>query len=123
MESCVRLSIPAEAAYARTVRMTAANLAVVMELGVDEVEDVRIAAEEGFIFACSTAPELCEVVFELGRDEVAMSFTLGDADPADDNQDIELVELLLDAVCDDFYVSDDGAELRLRKSVVSHVGS
>ena len=46
----VQLSVPAEPAYARSVRMMAANLAVVAGMVVDDVEDVRMAAEEGFVY-------------------------------------------------------------------------
>lgn len=122
MGSTVTLSVPAEAVYARTVRMTAANLAVVLDLDVDTVEDLRIAAEEGFVFACATGPEAVDVLFELGEDEVGMSFTLGDADPEEADAELDLVELLLAAVCDDFCITDgvDGEVLVVRKNVTSH---
>ena len=45
----IRLTVPAEPAYARSVRMMAANLAVLGEMTVDDIEDMRMAAEEGFI--------------------------------------------------------------------------
>ena len=37
--------------------MMAANLAVCCEMSVEDVEDVRMAAEEGFVYACATRPE------------------------------------------------------------------
>lgn len=120
--SSVTLRVPAEARFARAVRMMAANLAVVCEMGVDEVEDLRMAAEEGFVFACSTHPASCEVAFELDEGEVRISFSLGDDDPdeATGATDIDLVELLLSAVCDDFGVSEDGGALRIVKKVGEH---
>ena len=45
----VCLTVPAEPGFARIVRMTAASLAVTCDMGVDEVEDARMAAEEGFV--------------------------------------------------------------------------
>ena len=45
----VILSVPASAEYARSVRMLAASLAVTDDFSVDDVEDVRMAAEEGFV--------------------------------------------------------------------------
>ena len=118
----ISLSVPAEAAFARTVRMVAANLAVVQELDVDTVEDVRMVAEEGFIYACATKPAACEVSFDLHDDEMRIAFSLGDADldEAGDGADLDLVELLLSSVCDEFYVSDDGGELCLAKKVGAH---
>lgn len=118
----VRLCVPAEASFARVVRMTASNLAVLAELDVDEVEDVRMAAEEGFVYACATAPAVCDVAFTITHDEVRISFALGELDAADDEQtDLDLIEALLDAVCDDFGFSDDGASLVLVKRAGAHV--
>ena len=118
----VRLRVPAEASYARVVRMTASNLAVLCEMDVDDVEDVRMAAEEGFVYACATAPSACDVTFELSAGEVRMGFTLGDADVEEEGSaDIDLIELLLSAVCDDYGVSEDGTELAIVKKVSTHV--
>lgn len=111
-ERTVRLSVPAEASFARTVRMMAANLAVVCDMNVDEVEDVRMAAEEGFVLCCATAPDSCEVTFSLAAGEVRTSFDLGPETRSDDG-DLDLAELLLDAVCDEHGVSEDGAQLYL----------
>lgn len=116
----VCLRVPAAASYARVVRMTASNLAVLCEMDVDDVEDVRMAAEEGFVFACATEPSACDVSFELTGEEVRMAFSLGDAD-AESNADLDLIELLLSAVCDDFGVSEDGSELSIVKRVSTHV--
>ena len=122
MQSSVRLSVPAQAVYARTVRMMAANLAVVCELDVDEVEAVRMAAEEGFVYACATQPELCDVCFDLSPDEIVMEFSLGDAelDDAAEENDLDLALLLLAAVCDDCGLTDDGSALRIIKKVGVH---
>lgn len=111
-ERTVRLSVPAEASFARTVRMMAANLAVVCDMSVDEVEDVRMAAEEGFVLCCATAPDSCEVTFSLAAGEVRTSFDLGPETRSNDS-DLDLAELLLDAVCDEHGVSEDGAQLYL----------
>ena len=118
-EQTVCLSVPAQAAYARTVRMMAANLAVLCEMSMDEVEDVRMAAEEGFIYACATGPETCDVSFELDASAMRMSFSLGDED-IDEGTDLTMVELLLSSVCDEFDVSEDATELLLSKKVGAH---
>ena len=113
-EQTVRLSVPAEAAYARTVRMMASNLAVVCGMSVDDVEDVRMAAEEGFVYCCATEPASCEVSFTLAEGEVSVRFALGETEPEDDGA-LSLAELLLAAVCDEHGVSDDGSALTLVK--------
>jgi len=106
----VRLSVPAKAEYARSVRMLAATLAVSDKLSVDDVEDVRMAAEEGFVYACSTSPERCDVNFLLEDESVTMDFSLGeDVAPAVEEQQseqLELVKLLLSAICDEFEVAE-----------------
>lgn len=120
----ITLTVPAEAAFARTVRMTAANLAVCCDMNVDDVEDVRMAAEEGFVYACATKPATCAIVFDLAPDHMAMDFSLGDEDPdvaTDDTtgepQSIDLIEVLLEAVCDDFSLTEDGTKLHLSKQI------
>ena len=90
-EKSVRLSVPAEPEFARVVRMTAANLAVLCDMNVDDVEDLRMAAEEGFVYSCATRPATCDVSFAIA-------------------------ELLLDAVCDSCEVTDAG-ELVLVKGI------
>ena len=111
-EQTIRLSVPAEASFARTVRMMAANLAVVCDMSVDDVEDVRMAAEEGFVLCCATGPASCEVTFSLAAGEVRTTFELGPETRSDDN-DLDLAELLLDAVCSEHGVSKDGTQLYL----------
>ena len=120
--STVGLSVPAEPRFARAVRMLAATLAVNCDMSVDEVEDVRIAAEEGFVYSCATAPEVVDVNFILNADAFEMEFSLGEASFADasravDAAPLDLVELLLSAVCDDFGVSDDDSLLHLVKRI------
>ena len=51
MTDHVKLTVPARDEFARTVRMTAAALAGRMGMSLDDVDDVRIAVEEAFVFA------------------------------------------------------------------------
>ena len=112
-EKNVQLCVPAEAAFARSVRMMASALAVGCEMSVEDVEDVRMIAEEGFVYSCATEPAAVEVSFSLSEGSMAMDFALGAAEPADDS--VELVRVLLSAVCDEFSLSDDGRMLHLLK--------
>lgn len=116
--SVIRLSVPAEPSFARSVRMMAANLAVLCSMNVDEVEDARMAAEEAFVYACATRPASCDISFSVGEGSLYMSFSLGEVVPAEDEElaeQIGLTELLLQAVSDSCGVSDDGAELCVLK--------
>ena len=112
-EKTIKLSVPAEPDFARSVRMMAANLAVVAEMGVDDVDDLRMAAEEGFVYACATAPVRCDVAFSLAPGRVSMSLSLGDA--TSDDPALSYAELLLSAVCDEYAIDRDAHELRLSK--------
>lgn len=112
--STTRLCVPADPSYARVVRMCAASLAVVHNLAVDDVEDVRMAAEEGFVYACATGQDACDVSFDLSDGELVIDFSLGeDLGAVDDDESLELVEALLDAICEDFGITEDGERLEL----------
>lgn len=115
MQEKVKLRVPARAAYARSVRMMAANLAVVGALGVDDVEDLRMAAEEGFVYACATKPESCLVAFSLEDGHVMLEFSLGDDLSAQDPA-LEYADLLLSALCDEYDIDEEARILRLVKN-------
>ncbi|MBM6775319.1 ATP-binding protein [Olsenella profusa] len=108
----VQLTTPAEASFARSVRMTAASLAVCCDMSVEDVEDVRMIAEEGFVYTCATDPSEVSVTFSLSEGAMSMDFALGASEPQ--GESIELTHVLLAAVCDEFSVLDDGT-LRLVK--------
>ena len=108
----VSLNVPARPQYARSVRMMAANLAVLSSMNVDEVEDVRMAAEEAFVLACATNPKTCAIEFAIGTGRLNMSFSLGDQslDEAASEQ-VSMSRLLLSCVSDSFEFSGDGTLL------------
>lgn len=98
----VTLTVPAEASFARMVRMCAANVAVLANMNIEQVDDLRMAAEEGFVLACATRPEACSIDFSLSQDEVRLSYSLGDGnlDEAVSAENLDLARILLGLVCD-----------------------
>ena len=115
-QKTIKLTVPAEPSFARIVRMTAASLAVTCDMGVDDVEDARMAAEEGFVYACATGQDTCDITFGVGPDAVTMDFSLGeDLGAADADESLELVEALLAAICDESAITEDGRTLSLAK--------
>jgi serine/threonine-protein kinase RsbW len=84
-------------------------------MSVDDVEDVRMAAEEGSVYSCATAPESCEITFELSEREVRATFSLGSQPVDTSDEALGLAELLLSAVCDEHGVASDGSALVLVK--------
>ena len=66
----ITLTVAGDPRLARLVRMTAANVGALCSMSVDRIEDIRMAAEEAFIFGCTavavsythlTLPTICSV--------------------------------------------------------------
>jgi serine/threonine-protein kinase RsbW len=111
----VTLTVPGRGEYAKTVRMTAAELASRIGMSYDDVDDVRMAAEEAFVFACSRVGSDGEITFimDVGADGLAMAVgplpDRPDVDAAEDSGD-RYAAFILESVCDEFEVRrTDGA--------------
>lgn len=113
----IELNLAADPHLARLVRMSAANVAMLSSMSVERVEDIKMAAEEAFIFACAAAAGSdLSVAFAADSDGVAMDFSLkgsvfeisqdGDASAA-------YADLILASVCDSYEKSDDASVLHL----------
>ena len=112
----ITLSLAADPSLARLVRMTAANVAALSSMSVDRVEDVRMAAEEAFIYACSVEEgATVDISFAVDAQHVAMDFLLSAepvAEPEADNP-AAYAGLILTAVCDVYEKSDAPVRLHL----------
>jgi len=116
----VVLTVPGTGAYAKTVRMTAAQLAVLAGMTYDEVDDVRMAAEEAFVFAkdCIGVGETIDFTFMLAEDALII-----DVGPLRERHDATThraasegyAEFILRSVCDEFSIeqTEAGGSLRL----------
>ncbi len=118
----ITLTVPAKGEYAKTVRMTAAALASRMDLSYDDVDDVRIAAEEAFVYACDAEPESGEVVMHFligeGVIEIEVPVAAGSRSSSEDaERRSAYATFILESVCDRYELSSDetGAWLRLAK--------
>jgi len=126
----VTLIVPARSEFAKTVRMTAATLVSRTEMNYDEVEDVRMAADEAFVHAVETMEPGADVRFEfqVTGDLLTIDVSLGSGtrnttDEAE--RSATYATFILESVCDSYqFVSDDsGAHLRLTKQAgVGHAG-
>lgn len=108
----VTLAVPSRAEYAKTVRMTASALVSRMGATYDDLDDVRIAAEELFVYACDHADEESEIVMEflLGEEEVSMSVRLPQgvrATGEDVERDVAYATFILQSVSDYYQLSSD----------------
>lgn len=124
----ITLTVPARGEYAKTVRMTAAELASRLGMSYDEVDDVRIAAEEAFVYASDCVGEDADVTFQFmvgaGVLEIAVGPMPAPAD--DDGSDVSkgYAEFILQSVCDEFEIvqSAEGCTLRLCRRAAAAVG-
>jgi serine/threonine-protein kinase RsbW len=111
----VTLTVPARGEYARTVRMTAAELAARLGMSYDEVDDVRMAAEEAFVYACDCAGDQSEVTFAFILEDAALHVEVGPlpaccAPEGGHAASESYAEFILQSVCDEFaIVHESGA--------------
>jgi serine/threonine-protein kinase RsbW len=118
----VNLRVPAKGEYAKLVRMTAAALSSRMGMNYDQVDDVRMAAEEAFVYAVETLQDGSEVTFEfvLTESELVISVPLGEENPNSDEEAerrAAYATFILESVSDsyEFASGESGPYLRLTK--------
>ncbi len=122
----VTLTVPARGEYAKTVRMTAAELASRIGMSYDEVDDVKMAAEEAFVFACSRIGCDGDITFAMVITAEELNIAVG---PMPDRAGIETGEdsgdryaaFILEAVCDEFEVRKGGESCTL--ALVKRLGA
>ena len=120
----ITLTVPMHGEYARTVRMTAAELAVRLGMSYDEVDDVRLATEEAFVFACDCAPDDAEVTFTFTLEEGSLLTEVGPlhtggGEGRDCAAHEGYAQFILQSICDEFSIERTGRTslMRLRRSV------
>jgi serine/threonine-protein kinase RsbW len=118
----IALTVPARSEFAKTVRMTAAALAGRTDMSYDDVEDVRMAAEEAFVYAVDTLPEDGDVRFEFTVEgsTIGIDVLLGSEKSSTDEEAERVASyaiFILESVCDEyeFRTDENGAHLRLVK--------
>ena len=113
----ITLTVTADAELARLVRMTAANVAMLSSMSVDRVEDIKMAAEEAFIYACGTAAGArLGIDFAASAEQVDMVFTLDAAafaEASEDDSTAAYADLLIEAVCDAYEKRENPAALAM----------
>lgn len=114
----ITLTVPARGEYARTVRMTAAELGSRLGMSYDEVDDLRMAAEEAFVYACECAADAAEVTFGFVIERDGLRITVGPLPgccTAEGGSSSEgYAEFILRSVCDEFSVEHSAGSCVLR---------
>jgi len=108
----IELTVPARGEYAKTVRMTAASLVSRMGMSYDDVDDVRMAAEEAFVYASDTVAEGGDLkfTFTMDTDCITIDVALGsEAQLSDDEVErrASYATFILESVCDGFELASD----------------
>ncbi len=118
----ILITVPARSAYAKMLRMTAAALSARLGMSYDEVEDVRVAAEEAFLYAADTVAEGSDLTFAITLTDDAIAIEVGLGSEVLDDEEVErrasYATFILEAVCDRFELVSDAtgvASLRLYK--------
>lgn len=123
----ITLTVPAKGEYAKTVRMTAAALVSRMDMTYDEVDDVRMAAEEAFVYAVDTREpdETIDFTFRVDNTSVEIVVALGSASRLSDEEEEQrasLATFILDSVSDHYEFSSDQSGAR-SLHVLKRIGS
>ena len=104
-EDRVRLTVPARSEYAIVVRMVATSFVAHMDLGFDKVDEIRLAAEEAFVYGVEVLRGEGEVSFQLGvtagglEMEATLRGGLPDAGGETDSV-AEMAGIILQAICE-----------------------
>ena len=124
----ITLTVPARGEYAKTVRLTAAELASRIGMSYDEVDDVRIAAEEAFVYASGCVGEDEHVTFSITVGPESLEIAVGPMSApgsgAESGPSEGYAEFILRSVCDEFDISrsQEGCTLRLCRRMASVSG-
>jgi anti-sigma regulatory factor (Ser/Thr protein kinase) len=120
----VTLVVPADPAMARVARLTASALAAGAGLTLDAVDDVKIAVSEMLALLVGrggTAP--VTIVFSSMAGRLGIDVSSPTPPIPVDDQELELVNLVLDAVTASHETSHDGDSVRVTATVLDRESS
>lgn len=114
----IELSVPAHRDMMLVLRLTTAGVVARAGLGVDRIDDVKMAVEEAcaLIIEASRA-DTVRLSFELGRDAIDICVTGGSGCDRGDPDEAQVVRCILESLVDEVRIcrAESGAEMiRLR---------
>lgn len=114
----VSLTLPARGEYARTARLTAAELATRVGMDVDNVDDVKLAVAEAFVFAAGRAKgREVTLAFELGESSIELligPFPGPCEETGGSDAGPRYADFILESTCDEFEAVDRDGQCILR---------
>lgn len=102
----VVLTVPARGEFARTVRLAAAELAARSGMNIDDVDDVRLAVEEAFVFATDHGAS-DHVTFAFALSPGSIELLVGPLPPGSHAREgsepgERYARFILESVCDEY---------------------
>lgn len=110
----VVLTVPPVGEFARTVRLAAAELATLAGMNIDDVDDVKLAVDEVFVFAHGCAGD-ADITFDFSVTAGELTLLVG---PLPDSCTIDAADepsqryarFILESICDEYEaLARDGA--------------
>lgn len=119
MADTVTLTVPPKGEYAKAVRLVSASLATRAGMSFEQVEDVRMAAEEAFVLVSDRAAPgaAVSVVFEARDEDLSIEASCTAGAGTAEGEALERAEyahFILDAVCDELDMGDEAGACRVR---------
>jgi serine/threonine-protein kinase RsbW len=102
----VVLSVPARGEFARTVRLVAAEIATRVGMSIDDIDDVRLAVEEAFVYAADRA-DTPSVTVAFALEPGSIELLVGPLPLEGRNAEAgeageRYARFILEAICDEF---------------------
>lgn len=107
----IEIKIPAKESYLKSLRLLSASIASDMGFNIEKVEDIRVVVSEAVNYKLGEG--YVDIKFFVEEDSLTVS-VLG-KDKKIDKQALKMRNLILEALADEAYVSED--EIRLVKRV------
>jgi len=112
----IELSLPVNAAYVSTARLTASSIANRQGFDIDEMEDIKAAVSEACTYVIRKShgggSGLFRLVFDIGDGFVAISLSSDNANGTADDEEMSI--LMIKALMDDTVVKADGGRLSIQ---------
>lgn len=111
--SLTSLRIPADAAYGVVVRGVVSALAALDDPSIDELDDIRLAAQEGFVSMVEGVPDArwLEVQVSRGDDEIRLEFWADGSPTITELSDFSVT--VLKTLAEEYACTDDADGRRL----------
>lgn len=118
-EATVRVSIPVDSRFIALSRVTAASAAAELDFNMDEIEDLRVAANELVAIVLEWGEDngsaVVELAYRLDGDALELTATAEGSTGASDDDVDPLTQRILEAVVDEFELGQGSGRILKRR--------